>query len=374
MIEAGPLVRVRLDVSYDGTDFSGWAAQPGRRTVQDELEHALATVLRLPAVAVTVAGRTDAGVHATGQVAHVDLPAAPDATLVRRLAGLLPRDVRVARVSVAPLSFDARYAALWRRYEYRISDDPAGVAPLRRRFVLDRRRELDVTAMHDAAARLLGLHDFAAFCKWREGATTIRTVQDLSVRRDTTREIVCTVQADAFCHSMVRSLVGALLAVGDGRRSADWPAQLLSLTTRSSAVAVVPAHGLTLVEVGYPPDDALAARVQITRAKRSILQDMTDVLHDSGLAYRPGDPVVVRIRHRERRYELTDDGAAVRLAGHPTGWFDAAEHVVARAGLNVNRSGVVCVPAVEGRDIARLATRVAETSREVYVTLLELAD
>jgi tRNA pseudouridine38-40 synthase len=226
-------------------------------------------VLRQPSVALTVAGRTDAGVHATGQVAHTDLPAIPDPRLIGRLAGLLPADVRVLRISPVPAEFDARFAALWRRYEYRISDCPAGAPPLRRRFVLSHRRGLDQAAMAEAARRLHGLHDFAAFCKWRDTGTTIRTVQAFEVARDDTGEIVCTVQADAFCHSMVRSLVGALLAVGEGRRPPDWPAQLLTRTARSSEITVAAPHGLTLVEVGYPPDDQLAARLEITRAKRS---------------------------------------------------------------------------------------------------------
>ncbi|HEY7011048.1 MAG TPA: tRNA pseudouridine(38-40) synthase TruA [Jatrophihabitantaceae bacterium] len=270
MIEAVPLTRVRLDVSYDGTDFSGWAAQPGRRTVQGELERALGTVLRLSAVPLTVAGRTDAGVHATGQVAHVDLPAAPDASVLRRLAGVLPPDVRVFRATVVPATFDARFAALWRRYEYRISDSPFGASPLRRRFALDHRRALDVAAMDAAVRQLLGLHDFAAFCKWRDSGTTLRTVQRFDVRRDDHGEIVCTVQADAFCHSMVRSLVGALIAVGVGRRAPDWPASLLTRASRAGEVAVASPHGLTLVEVGYPPDDELAARAELTRAKRQV--------------------------------------------------------------------------------------------------------
>lgn len=267
MVEADPLVRVRLDVSYDGTDFSGWAVQPGRRTVQDELQKALATVLRLPSVALTVAGRTDSGVHATGQVAHCDLPFVPDAKLLTRLAGVLPRDVRVRRVAVARPHFDARFGALWRRYEYRISDDPSGTPPLRRRFVLDHRRSLDERLMAEAARELLGLHDFAAFCKFRDTGTTIRTVQQFEVVR-VDDEIVCTIRADAFCHSMVRSVVGALLAVGEGRRPLSWPASLLSLRARSNDVAVAPAYGLTLVEVGYPPDHELAARLEVTKAKR----------------------------------------------------------------------------------------------------------
>jgi tRNA pseudouridine38-40 synthase len=281
------LVRVRLDVSYDGTDFSGWALQPGRRTVQDELQRALVTVLRLPSVTVTVAGRTDAGVHATGQVAHADLPvqallAAPQsaepathaatvAALVPHLAGLLPSDLRVRRVTLVPPAFDARFAALWRRYEYRISDDPTGAAPLRRRFVLDHRHRLDETAMDAAAASLRGLHDFAAYCKSRDTGTTIRTVQEFSARRDDQGEIVCTIQADAFCHSMVRSLVGALIAVGQGRRAAEWPGSLLTRATRASEVPVAAPHGLTLVAVGYPPDDLLAARTEQTRNRRTPL-------------------------------------------------------------------------------------------------------
>jgi tRNA pseudouridine38-40 synthase len=260
-------VRVRLDVSYDGTDFSGWAAQPGRRTVQGVLEAALCTVLRRAAVPLTVAGRTDAGVHATGQVAHCDLPDLPDG-LLRRLAGVLPADVRVRRVAVAPPDFDARFAASWRRYEYRIADAPWGVDPLRRRCVLAWPRPLDVHAMDTAARALLGLNDFAAFCRRRDGATTIRTLQQFEVIR-VGEEIVATVVADAFCHSMVRSLVGALLAVGEGRRPVDWPASLLTHGRRADDVAVAAAHGLTLVEVGYPADADLAARAAQTRAPRA---------------------------------------------------------------------------------------------------------
>jgi tRNA pseudouridine38-40 synthase len=261
-------LRVRLDISYDGTEFSGWAIQPGRRTVQGVLQEALATVLRLPAVALTVAGRTDAGVHATGQVAHCDLPydlAEVPRDLVRRLAGVLPGDIAVSAATAVPPDFDARFAALWRRYEYRIGD--AVVSPLRRRFVVDHRRTLDVAAMSAAAGQLVGLHDFAAFCRRRDGATTRRTLQAFTVVRQA-GEIVCTIQADAFCHSMVRSLVGALVAVGEGRRPPSWPASLLARSMRADEVGVAPAHGLTLVEVAYPPDAELAARREQTRARR----------------------------------------------------------------------------------------------------------
>jgi tRNA pseudouridine38-40 synthase len=230
------------------------------------LEDALAMVLRLPAVPLTVAGRTDAGVHATGQVAHADVPALPGG-LVRRLAGVLPPDLRVRRVHEVPADFDARFSALWRRYEYRLVDDPGGADPLRRRFVLACPRPLDVDTMAQAAAGLIGLHDFAAFCRRREGASTVRSLQRMTVER-ADGEIVCTVVADAFCHSMVRSLVGALLAVGEQHRPADWAASLLSRDRRADEVSVAPARGLTLVEVGYPPDDELARRAQATRARR----------------------------------------------------------------------------------------------------------
>lgn len=272
MSEADPLTRVRLDISYDGTEFSGWARQPGRRTVQQTIEDALATILRAD-VALTVAGRTDSGVHATGQVAHFDVAAATWAQArehyVRRLAGVLPADVRVHAARVVPPQFDARFAALWRRYVYLISDRDSGVDPLTRGFVLGWPRPLDADAMNDAAQRLVGLHDFVAFCRWREGATTIRTVQHFGVHRADDL-VTVTVQADAFCHSMVRSLVGALVAVGEGRRDVAWPASLFARMSRSDEVPVLPPHGLTLVEVGYPPDAELAARQETTRAKRSI--------------------------------------------------------------------------------------------------------
>jgi tRNA pseudouridine38-40 synthase len=266
-----PLVRVRLDVSYDGTDFAGWAVQPGQRTVQGVLQDALSTVLRVPPVTLTVAGRTDAGVHATGQVAHGDLPAEVWATargrLIHKLSGILPRDVRVLAVAQVPDRFDARFGALWRRYVYRISDAEGGIEPLQRRQVLAWRRPLDVAAMSAAADPLVGLHNFVAFSRRREGASTIRTLEHLDVVR-TSDEIVCTVQADAFCRSMVRSLVGALIAVGEGRRPVDWPGELLGFDTRCDDVGVAPAHGLTLVEVGYPPDDLLHVRAAQARAKR----------------------------------------------------------------------------------------------------------
>ncbi|MFC4492635.1 tRNA pseudouridine(38-40) synthase TruA [Streptomyces ovatisporus] len=272
-------VRVRLDLSYDGKEFSGWARQRGRRTVQEELESALRVVMRLGAeeaaqVELTVAGRTDAGVHARGQVAHVDLPEQVweehSEQLLRRLAGRLPMDVRVWRVSAAPPHFNARFSAVWRRYSYRVSDHPGGVDPLLRGHVLWHNWPLDADAMNEAARLLLGEHDFAAYCKKRDGATTIRTLQALSWERRADGVLEATVKADAFCHNMVRSLVGAMLFVGDGHRPPSWPGEVLSAGVRDSAVHVVRPHGLTLEEVGYPADGELAARNLAARNRRSL--------------------------------------------------------------------------------------------------------
>ncbi len=253
------LVRLRLRVAYDGTDFSGWAVQPGQRTVAGVLTGALATLYREPA-GLTVAGRTDAGVHAAGQVCHVDVPAATWAAIgpsaLYRLAGLLPPDVRVLAVEPVDVSFDARFSALRRRYEYRVSDAPYGAEPLRRYDTLAWPRLLELDALTAAAAGLLGEHDFAAYCRRKENATTIRELQRLDWRREPDGVLVPTVVADAFCQSMVRSLVGALLVVGDGSRPTDWPGSLLNRRERASEVTVAPPHGLTLVRVDYPDDPA----------------------------------------------------------------------------------------------------------------------
>ena len=267
-------VRLRLDIAYDGTDFSGWARQPARRTVQGELESALAKVLRLPETAVTCAGRTDAGVHARGQVAQVDVPLTTwesvGERVLRRLAGVLPKDVRVNGVRLAPPGFDARFSPLFRRYVYRVSDAPYGVDPLRRRDVLWHRNPLDADRMNGAARLLLGEHDFAAFCKKREGATTIRELLRLEWVREEEFLLAGTIQADAFCHNMVRALVGALLAVGDGRREAEWPGRVLGAAVRDSSVHVVGPQGLSLEEVRYPADGELAERASLTRRVREL--------------------------------------------------------------------------------------------------------
>jgi tRNA pseudouridine38-40 synthase len=275
-VETGetPLERIRLDLAYDGTGFTGWARQPGLRTVQGVLEDALATVFRRQGdpPRLVVAGRTDVGVHATGQVAHVDLTPeqfahlANAGQLAKRVNGIagLSSDVRVRRAAIAPPGFDARFGALWRRYEYRIADHPDAQDPRRRSHTLWHPAPLDEQAMHDAAQSLLGLHDFAAFCRPREGATTIRTLQAFEWSRDADGVLVARLQADAFCHSMVRALVGACVGAASEARA------ILDAAVRTSAFKVMPAKGLTLVEVGYPPDAELAARAEQTRGKRSL--------------------------------------------------------------------------------------------------------
>jgi tRNA pseudouridine38-40 synthase len=279
---AGYSSRIRIDLAYDGTDFSGWAAQPGRRTVEATLADALRMILRLPRPpALVVAGRTDAGVHARGQVAHVDvtedawarLPGrsnrSPEADALARLNGILPVDIVVRGVSRAPAGFDARFSAVRRRYLYRLCDDASALDPLRRWDTVVARRPLHVDAMDAAAQGLLGLNDFAAFCRPREGATTIRTLVEYSWRRSADGTLEATLVADAFCHSMVRALVGAVVPVGEGRYAVGWPADIMRARVRDPRVTVMAAHGLSLEEVTYPADADLAARASSARVART---------------------------------------------------------------------------------------------------------
>jgi tRNA pseudouridine38-40 synthase len=266
--------RWRLDLAYDGTDFSGWATQPGLRTVQGVLEEWIPQVLRVAEpVRLVCAGRTDAGVHARGQVVHADLPDdAPVDTLQRRLDRVLPTDIVVRRVAAAPDGFDARFSAIWRRYIYRLNDGTVPADPLLRGHIASVRGPLDVAAMNAAAGVLLGLRDFAAFCKQREGATTIRTLLDLSAERTARGDIEFTVRADAFCHSMVRSLMGAMVAVGSGRRDLEWLTGLLTSSAREPSIQVMAPHGLCLEEVRYPADTELADRADQARAIREVAE------------------------------------------------------------------------------------------------------
>ncbi len=279
-VEDGGGVRVRLDLAYDGTDFSGWAAQPGRRTVQGVLEEALATATGRAGQEpprLVVAGRTDAGVHASGQVAHVDLTRLQLAALAgrgggvdavaRRLTGMVGADLVVHRASIAPRDFDARFSAVFRRYRYRVADRLELHDPLQRARTLHHPRPLDDRAIQEAFADVAGLHDFAAFCRPRPGATTVRDLRSFAWRRER-GVLVAEVLADAFCHHMVRALVGAGLAVGVGRLPPGRIGELLVASSRSGEFALAPAHGLTLVEVGYPAEDGLAAQAERARARR----------------------------------------------------------------------------------------------------------
>lgn len=268
-------MRVRLDIAYDGTDFAGWAIQPNLRTVQATIEDALTTVLRLTQpVRLVVAGRTDAGVHATGQVAHADLDVINEKTdlvrLTRKLTSLLNQshDVVIRSVTRAPDGFDARFSPLARRYEYRIVDDDAKRDPLTRHQTVWIKSRLDFELMNETAASLVGLRDFGAFCKPRERASTIRELQVFEWQRETSGTLVARIQADAFCHSMVRALVGACVKVGSGKLARKDLGDVADAAVRTSAFKIMPAHGLTLAEVIYPTDHEMGERANLTRARR----------------------------------------------------------------------------------------------------------
>ena len=265
--------RLRLDIAYDGTHFFGWATQPGHRTLQDLIEEAISRISQTNIDSI-VAGRTDAGVHATGQVIHVDVPDAMfdrDLTyldLRYKLNRILDEDVRIMNVSDAPQGFHARFSALRRYYSYKILDNNDVIAPLSRHDVASWYRPLDADRMNEASALLLGHHDFAAFCKFKVGGTTIRTLEKYEWHRSDEGLLVADVVADAFCYSRVRNLVGAVVCVADGRQSPAWIAQLLANKERVSDSLVFPARGLTLYQVDYPSNDQLLERAKITVAKR----------------------------------------------------------------------------------------------------------
>jgi tRNA pseudouridine38-40 synthase len=261
--------RLRIDLAYDGSNFAGWAKQPDRRTVQECIEEALAKISRI-APETIVAGRTDAGVHATGQVIHVDIPesvALDD--LVYKLNRILDEDVRIHNISIAPEAFHARFSALRRYYRYKILDENKVLDPLARLDVVTWYRPLDVDFMNETSALLLGEHDFAAFCKYREGATTTRTLEKYEWKRSPEGFLVADIVADAFCYSMVRNLVGAVVCVADGRFDPEWIVGVLNNKERVSDSLVFPGRGLTLYQVDYPSDAQLLERAKITIARRN---------------------------------------------------------------------------------------------------------
>jgi tRNA pseudouridine38-40 synthase len=237
----------RLLIEYDGTEFSGWARQPGRRTVQDELERALRILLRRDAVSLTVAGRTDAGVHATGQVAsYAGRPARSDG-----LNALLPYDVAVVECVAAPPGFDARRDATSRAYCYRLLTRRAR-SPHERRWALHWPQMLDRQALRECAGVLCGTHDFTAFTPTE--TDHVRFERDIYAATWHEREgglLEFTIEADAFMRNMNRVLVGTMLEVAQGRRSVAEFTELLSGRPRSDAGITAPPHGLHLVGVGY---------------------------------------------------------------------------------------------------------------------------
>ena len=231
--------RLRMDIAYDGTNFYGWGAQPDRRTIQDLVEEAISRISRTDVESI-VAGRTDAGVHATGQVIHVDVPDAMfDSDLTYRdfrykLNRILDEDVRIMNITDAPEGFHARFSALRRYYSYKIIDNNDVIPPLSRYDVASWYRPLDVDRMNEASKLVIGHHDFAAFCKFRQGGTTIRSLEKYEWTRTEDGLLVADVVADAFCYSMVRNLVGAVVCVADGRKEPSWMAELLANKERVS--------------------------------------------------------------------------------------------------------------------------------------------
>lgn len=280
-------IRLRLDLAYRGAPFHGWARQPGLLTVQGRLEEALNLITRHPAQ-LTVAGRTDAGVHARGQVAHLDVPKDFWLSLSRgreesdelrgerlraRLEGLAGRGLNGAlalkQISVVTRDFDARFSALSRTYRYLICDDPRAQDPCR----LDIARTsspLEETTMQVAAQALCGEHDFLPFAKPREGATTVRTLHSFNISRPGAGIVQAMIRADAFCHSQVRFMMGALIEIGRGKYEPNWVGELLAAGVRDQRVPLADGRGLTLWEVAYPPEDEYALQAQKAKVVRTL--------------------------------------------------------------------------------------------------------
>jgi tRNA pseudouridine38-40 synthase len=243
-------MKVALLLAYDGAGFRGFARQPGLRTVQGTLEDALAELLRGP-VRLVGAGRTDAGVHAAGQVVSFEAPDGVDPVWLRdRLNRRLAPELVVREAARAPASFDARRSARSRTYEYRLYRSPVP-DPFLDRFALHVPGPLDLGSLRRAARDLVGEHDFASFCR-RSGSSTRRRVRRVTVAARPGGLVIVRVVADSFCHQMVRSIVGLLLEVGRGRRPADAVRRALAAMDRAAAGPVAPAKGLALVRVSYP--------------------------------------------------------------------------------------------------------------------------
>jgi len=243
--------RLRIDLSYDGTNFSGWAIQPDRRTVQQVIEEAIGTVAQSKAETI-VAGRTDAGVHATGQVIHVDVPDSLELEdLAYKLNRILDEDVRINQIQIAPPAFHARFSALRRYYEYRILDENKVIPPLTRFNTASWYRPLDLDQMNHASALLLGTHDFSAFRAAEcQANSPVRTLTESRVHRQGDW-LVFDFAANAFLQHMIRNLVGALVYVGKGAEPVTLMTTLLSQKDRTLAPPTFMPDGLYLTAVDY---------------------------------------------------------------------------------------------------------------------------
>jgi tRNA pseudouridine38-40 synthase len=274
------LIRYRINLAYDGTAYYGWARQSGHKTVQQSLLDALTLVFGESTndFSMRVAGRTDAGVHAYAQVAHIDVSAAQIKRLGRtksiafRLNSILDRDIRIHSFEIAPPGFHARFSATFRRYRFRIADGPVTKDPLQGRYTLWLAHELDLDLMRDGAKEFIGLHDFNSFCKARAGATTIRNMKSIKITRNPDLGGVIEIEliADAFCHNMVRAIVGGLIAVAQGSAEKSEITHVLKVAQKRAPFKVATPEGLTLVEIGYPADDKLEEQAAITRKKRQL--------------------------------------------------------------------------------------------------------
>jgi tRNA pseudouridine38-40 synthase len=273
------LFRYRLEVAYDGTDFAGWAKQPRLRTVQGELLRGLEKIFGKDKedFGMRVAGRTDKGVHAAAQIVHVDLSEKQLKRIGRghpvaeRLNRIIDGDVRVISFELAPAGFDARFSALYRRYRYSIADKHVAPNPMLSRYALSVPWALDVAPMNDVAKEFYGLKDFRAYCKEREGTTTIRVLREIVVKRRKSDGVIeIEIEADAFCHNMVRSIVGALMAAGSGRATTEDIRKSLTGKRNDHAYKVQSPHGLSLIKIAYPPKSKLAAQAELAKRVRTL--------------------------------------------------------------------------------------------------------
>ena len=275
LIPESGFFRARITLSYDGTNFFGWGKQKDYRTVQGELEEALFTLFQQN-VDTVVAGRTDAGVHAIGQVCHVDLPENDYTDIAYRLNRILTDEIRIHSVEQAPDGFHARFGALRRHYVYKIKDGNGLITPTSRLDIAPWYRDLDIDLMNQAAATLIGENDFFSYARFRENATTVRDLQRFEFERDANGLILAHVTADAFLYNMVRALIGTMVYIGEGRFPTTWAREILDKKERPSDSVVFPAKGLTFVGVDYPADSELKSRIQKTLQHRTVEADNED--------------------------------------------------------------------------------------------------